>query len=195
MINDKLKNLKEINEIFLLNDNKCWLTAGTLLGFCRDGNFIKNDYDIDIGTEFKFFNKKIIKDLLKNDWFIRRIGGYVNDSLIFGLLKRNIKLDLVFFYKRNKKQVYHSVGKFENSKEIRCDYVYSNFGLKKSKFLGNEFFIPDDEINFLKEHYGDNWKIPISKWNYITDPCNIIDTGIVIDKLKQKEELKKWMAN
>lgn len=189
-MDNRLQNLKEIQDVFLKHDTICWLTAGTLLGYTRESNFIEHDHDIDIGTYFNTFDKNIIKELLKNGWVIRRFSGYPNESFAIGLIKRKIRVDLIFFYHIDDKKVYHSV---HGHHLRRYDYVYTKFDLKKVNFLNYDFFIPVNNILFLEEMYGKNWNVPIKNWNYTKDPLNIVSTNIMVDKNLQRQEIKKWL--
>ena len=51
------KNGKEIiNKISIISkNNNCnmWIEFGTLLGYLRNGKFIKNDMDVDFGIKFE----------------------------------------------------------------------------------------------------------------------------------------------
>lgn len=195
---DNIENLKEIHKIFTNNGNKCFIMAGTLLGYIRDKSFIPYDHDVDVGTMFEGFNKNIIKEMIQKNWKLKNIFGYPYDSMLFQWQKRNSTLDMYFYYNDGTK-FYHScygphyVSETNTVEYIhRYDYYYTKFDLKKVEFLKNEFYTPSDNITFLKEMYGTNWKIPNKNWDYTKDPKNIVDKKIVFDKIIQKKQIKEW---
>lgn len=195
---DNLENLKEINEIFVNNGNKCFIMAGTLLGYTRENKFISHDHDVDVGTMFEGFNKNIIKQMIQQEWTLKNIFGYPYDSMLFQWQKRNSTLDMYFYY-NNEDKFYHScygpcyVSETNTTEYIqRYDYYYKKFDLKKVEFLKNEFYAPEDDTTFLEEMYGSNWRITNKNWDYTKDPKNIVDRKTTFNKIDQKKEIKKW---
>lgn len=163
-----------------------FLSSGTLLGYYRENNYLKHDYDIDIGI-FKDNYSKEIKREMKKEGFInyRNLGnlerGY---EMSFYLPKTKVgryaKID-IFVHNRErvngKNYIYWAT--YQKPKYIkRIKYRVSSFGLKKVLFKGIELNIPDETEKYLVEHYGVDWRIPKiaqkGEYYYATSPKSII---------------------
>ncbi len=71
---DKVHNLKNLRDVTShMNDIDYFLFFGTLLGYCRDGDIIQGDDDVDLLVDRKYYNESI--DILK------RLGFNVNTSV------------------------------------------------------------------------------------------------------------------
>ena len=192
------ENLKEVNSIFKENDCSFWLAYGTLLGYVREDGFIQHTNDIDIGVFFKDFNKNIIYDMIQDGWELIHIIGYPFDSMLISWRKRGERMDMHFFYDANDSQVYTSnLGMIFTKKNTplfikRYDYYHKKFDLKSVSFLDTPFFVPENPEFYLEEIYGSNWRMPIEKWDYTSDPVNIVDTGLIIDKNIQRKQTRDW---
>tara|TARA_A100000164_G_scaffold280369_1_gene252674 strand:+ start:1292 stop:1894 length:603 start_codon:yes stop_codon:yes gene_type:complete len=156
-IKQRKKAFLEVTNLFKKNHIDFFLYGGVLLGFHRDKNFIKWDWDVEIGM--------FEKDLDLNYEKILRILKF-NNFLIISKNKDELK---IVFTKYSKP----SITQFEINGFV-YDYINKNFIRKKlnipSKFLRNlsqikifnqKYFTPSPRSDFLKYVY-DDWKKKIN---------------------------------
>jgi UDP-glucose 4-epimerase/phosphorylcholine metabolism protein LicD len=183
------KNLKTLDKIFRKNKVKYWLTDGTLLGWYREKTFIGHDTDTDIGVLAKTFTPSVLEQIKNEGFQVYHLFGYPENSFEISLIRNNIKTDLFFFYKRGNK-MYHSA--FLKQRQ-RIDYVYDAFDTKEINFLGYNFFVPDNELKYIKTKYGESWNEPDPDWDWAYSPKNHIKTNIKIDLKQQKLRIDRWL--
>lgn len=183
-----IRALNECTNIITRNNGKYWISCGTLLGAIRDGDFISHDNDIDLCIEAQSFNYNIINNLLKNQFIIIRKYGLLKDGFELTIKKYNIKIDLFFFYKTDDRW-YHSVySDITKTDALKYDYVFKPFQLTKIKFLGYEFFAPDNPKDYLSQQYGDDYMTPNPNWCYYKSPKNITKTDIRIKTMDTEND-------
>ena len=155
-LNLRKKALMEITNVLNNNNILFFIWGGALLGMIRDKDFIKWDWDVEIG----FFAKD-----LKENW----------DTIIEHLKKDNFNIDY-----DNKIELKINISKY-TSKEItsfslsgwRYDYFTNNYirnklnvpkkffhKMEKFKCFNCEFFCPGPVEEYLKYTYGD-WLTPL----------------------------------
>jgi phosphorylcholine metabolism protein LicD len=183
--------LYELTQILKNYNINYWLQDGTLLGYYRENDLISHDNDTDIGL---FWNdsinyKNALNEILKNNFKLFKIKGYMKDSLMLTFIKNEQKVDLFFYYTRGNKIYHTALGK----DWIVVEYEYEPFDVKTINFLNYDFNVPEDELKFIETKYGSNWKIPDEKWNNIHDPKNSIITNKYVDIKKCKKEFKTWL--
>jgi hypothetical protein len=128
--------IKEAQKIIKALNYECWLDFGTLLGVIREGDFIKNDFDIDLGVygadpsvieeKFKVFGFKLADKIISDDGhftlgFIRKgvlldVYGYVAGSN--SNVECIIKKDQAFLILESRYSGTKTVTVFENKIEI-----------------------------------------------------------------------------
>jgi len=204
---DGISVLKEIKEVFDRNNLTFWLECGTLLGAYRDGTFIKDDHDIDIGMWLEDSKKiNLCCDELKEKGFDVYYGtpGYVmkDNSVPHGLWKKGCPVGFFLYYKNKEKNFtyeilipLHKFGQF-------IDYIIWFLDLRRpevkkrdkskvplvvSKFLSNlcrfiPFFIRIKMINALQIFYKK------------TD-CIHIETSIPCKYFKKMVDFKFYEVN
>lgn len=133
-----------------------FLNGGTLLGCIRDDALIEHDKDIDIGVLPGADAERIREAIdahpdLEFDWK----DNWQGEALRYRVTHRNGIGGDIFFYREDGDAFYCGVP--------RGNYLVlwrdSRFDLKRIRFLGREFLIPDDPERYLTENYGD-WKKP-----------------------------------
>jgi len=140
------------------------LIYGTLLGYYRENNFINGDDDVDILVSRDDFNR--LKDIafttnltIKNINVVRIF--YTNTNII----SDNI---LQFYYKGEGPFDVCAYDFYEDNVLIKEDsllYQTSDFfPLKKIFFRGFSVNIPYNIEKLLEITYGENWKVPLTKW-------------------------------
>ena len=173
-INNKLNNMKlclsDMKEILDENNQEFFLTFGTLLGYYRENNFIKYDYDIDIGIIKSKYNENI-KDLIikSNKFKLNKTYGNIDNSLEYSFKhKTNMIIDIFLYYPENIEDSYYYCATFTGI----CDFKPGGFckwgnhirGFTEIEFYNKKYKIPSNTDEFLTENYG-NWRVP-KKFNY-----------------------------
>lgn len=167
MQNKLYKTLKKVKKIL---HNKFFLSGGQVLGAFREGKFLENEHDIDLGifdynidSIINYLDKKKIKYEVRKINFTNikraikfKINGVGIDIFIYRLIRNNYyavthdnKLGFIFH-------------KFPN-------YIFDDLVLLAPyKKLGNEkYYLPAK--GYLDCEYG-NWKKIIKKWNCCENP-------------------------
>lgn len=141
-----------------------FISAGTLLGYIREKNFI--DWDDNIDLSFYFENntfvklEKLQKIMLEKHYVARIIRK--KKYLKLSIFKYGYKLDLCSLYKE---KGYFKAGEYRMP-TIYCDE------LKAVNFKNVTINIPRKYENYLFYLYG-NWRTPIKHANYLTHESKI----------------------
>ncbi|MBA3284413.1 MAG: LicD family protein, partial [Nitrosopumilus sp.] len=98
---DALNTLLDLKKIFDSVSLEYWLTDGTLLGLHREGDFINHDKDIDVGIFIENWLKhpNALKLISEGGFRLDHEFGEKDCGYEISIIKRNIKIDLFFFYK------------------------------------------------------------------------------------------------
>ena len=169
--------LKKIKQILEEEEIIFWLEFGTLLGAVRDNDFIKHDFDIDLGC-LTIEKREVLKDKLEKNGFkyLRKIIIQNGEKICEETYsyKNKLNIDFFYFYPKENKIIFYD---FEGEENLSFNETIkrkgglicysteiSNFELKKYNFKGLEFNIPAETTLHLKELYGEEFMIPDSKW-------------------------------
>jgi hypothetical protein len=138
-----LDGLKYINQDY-------WLSAGTLLGFERDDNFIPHDTDIDvavIGTQEVALptEYRLIRKIDDDELPMQR--AYIHEPT-------NIIFD-IFHYHIDGDQIYNTQEQGTIRRSLKLVKP-----LDTKLYLGHRFNVPNDIDKYLTEWYGD-WRTPV----------------------------------
>ncbi len=167
---ESICKLLEVNEVYY------WVDAGTLLGIVRDGQFIKNDTDIDIAIVLD--DPNILYDLLvENDY---NIWYFYEDKdkkkTLIRAEKYSVGIDFEIFVKVENKYYYdasrdlplsidpvgenqRAVLRFEFDKKL-IEQIISY------EFQGFDVKIPKDYDKYFLVYY-ENWKDKVKKRDYL----------------------------
>ncbi|MDE7414475.1 MAG: LicD family protein [Muribaculaceae bacterium] len=174
--------LKEINSLCSREGIKIWLEFGTLLGAYRENDFIKHDYDIDMGAFFKD-KEKLEECLLSNGFELLREFRIIEDGKMVGAEQtysyKAVMIDIFYFHilgedkiKLNSFTPIFDDKKYEGRAEIR-ERIMPYSGLKKILFKGIECYIPKNTSLYLSKYYGENFMIPDPNYDYRKVKSNI----------------------
>ncbi len=184
------KSLMDLKEILDRLNIRFWLSDGTLLGCIREQGFISHDPDIDVSIFINEWKTEAIEELKNNGFKVKWRFGLPECGMEIATEKRNVKIDLMFYYQDNfvtdkdgNSLFWHSLweqdsralGKFRRM--VRC--TYEPFELKKIDFLGDKFYVPSDPEKCLARKYG-LWRIPVKTWDWSNDPLNATKVPIFI---------------
>ena len=158
-----------------------FLSSGTCLGYFREGNFIKYDYDIDIGIFREDYTHKIVKAMKKVGLKLYRTLGDLENGLELSFflpgtkLGRWAKVDIFLHYKDAEKGTVSWYSYSPDKKRIQ--YRVNNFGISIENFLGVDVGVPSPTLEYITQHYGADWNIPKrprKDYLYYQDPASIV---------------------
>lgn len=139
--------LQEVCEALRKQGIKHWLSSGTLLGIYRDGGFLKDDTDIDIGimsTKLPILDYKLETI---------RIFGKVMQTVYRS--PRDIAVDLMWFYEEGE----NIINKNNGGMWVKPKERFKN--LDKIEFKG-EFYSCPNPVWYLSRRFKD-WKTPMAR--------------------------------
>lgn len=176
MEDPKLNGLIDIYDIFKEIEVEMYLSAGTLLGATRDGDFIPWDWNISVCCKSEQFDQKLKRfcELLLSKDFrfkITRKGQYIcikarKNSIVY------IIENLILINGWRTRPYNKWLDKFLN----KTDY---------KKIQGIDFPCPHPAEKLCEWLYGENWRTPIKighRDDVITKRCRILRS----DKLNNK---------
>jgi hypothetical protein len=160
------KFLRDALEVCRELNLKPFLVWGSLLGFVREGGFIKHDSDIDLGfLSEDYIKKDMLKQaMLANGYKMRWEWEF---AISFAHPKfDSLGIDYFFVYKKNDQMVMSGFSKTRNKKEVYY-FPLDNFdNFKMVTFEQNEVLIPSQAEKFLSVAYGD-WQIIKKKFQIL----------------------------
>ncbi|MBD5220007.1 MAG: LicD family protein [Bacteroidales bacterium] len=172
-------------EIYLICSEKnifIWLEFGTLLGAYRENDFIKHDFDIDLGV--MFIDKNKLEEAMYNHGFelVREFTITENNELIGAeqtYSYKSVLVDIFFYHQVDQQSVkLHSftpisgIPQYEGRADIK-EIVMPFFGFEKTFFKGIEVYIPKNTSVYLSQYYGKDFMIPDSNYDYRKTMTNI----------------------
>ena len=176
--------LKNLNLAFEELNIPYWLAFGTLLGAVREKNIIVHDLDLDIATWKHSHSGKIAETLTKYGFALKRTIKLEGDTGIEETYSYNdVNIDIFYFEKISDKLVKchvfyidKSLGYMETINKygglFPLEVVLPFEGLSKYTFLGVQVYIPDIYEKHLAFHYGEDYMIPNSNWDYTKAPSS-----------------------
>jgi len=174
--------LSEVQGVLSSLDILSFVDFGTLLGLVREGQFLTNDLDIDIGVIAKSDNdKRRIRAELE------RLGAEVYRQYLFeasvteeSYLWKQIKFDIHYYsadeigaktylFYRKKRSRY-----FGNLRDV-VELSYSPIAKTIPTYFAGinaTVYIPENAEQLLEEKYGKGWRIPDASWTYWQSPAS-----------------------
>ena len=172
-----LDTAKELDNLLTKNGFPVFLNAGTLLGSVRSNDLLPHDDDVDLFYMSKKLHRKAVLDefeniiqpiLEKDGWTVKLIIWKLNGPQImmgqYHVIKNNISMDLWAGWFNDK-------GRLNVTMAIEDEPIYKTdlFPPRKGIIRNYTFNIPNNAELHLSTLYGENWKIPDSKYKI---PCN-----------------------
>jgi hypothetical protein len=151
-------------------DIKYWISSGTALGFYRDGDFILNDKDIDIGIQEDFHSQHLdeliynLDDLFLNEFQLIRTQTVDGRPMQRAYIKDDVVFDLYFYYTGLRDGYLININ--ENGTMDKPSYLF--YPLKDYQTKYGIFKFPGDIEKYLLVRYGQNWRTPSNKKGLFT---------------------------
>lgn len=152
---------------------------GTLLGIVREGMILKHDYDIDVAVYIKDRGEidKVRAAVVSGECALMRSFyidevGVVEDSF----LMNNIRFDICYYELVDNKHVCYLFRtdpyKLVNDGlrlvfRLKCEPIVHTEKIKFSNFFVN---VPEDPEDYLRERYGDSWRMPDKNFCFWNGP-------------------------
>lgn len=180
--------LKKFKDVCEANGLQYWLCSGTLIGALRHGGFVPWDDDLDVAMLRPDFEKllkvlsgnKTVRITLLYDWWAkcRQIRfKFADADLPFfvdiftydayaGILDKNIETEsrikmIDFLDSTDKEEVrYWREHPYLESDDRYFEKIDAIFPLKKLRFEGEYYSVPNDAHEFISSSYGDIYRFP-----------------------------------
>lgn len=171
--------LARLHQLLQKNNVPYYCDYGTLIGFVRDGGFIKHDDDIDISIQPGAKREaEVLKVFLDAGYGFVHGFNYEGRLMEFTVADASgITIDVFFPVKMEEEGMVHgyqpiweATRQYPNEKAntvIEYDFVEAT-GIKTINIIGVAALIPGNYDEVLTSEYGP-WKIPDAKFNTVTD--------------------------
>ena len=163
-----------------------WFIGSIVLGFVREGKFIKNEHDLDYIVRFEDTERIIsrIKEVFKEKKqviFSQESAGenisirYVDGTKIIRVIKIKFfdSIDVDFFIGHTIEDSMY----FISHGDIYAFHKYPLYLFKGSNycdFEGGRYPMPTDPLEFVVCEYGNDWQKKKGKWDCCVDPSSIV---------------------
>ena len=158
------KKLKWIKKVFDNAHVEFWLSGGQVLGLIREGGFLYNDHDIDLGMHEKDLWRALeALKKEKTEYEIRKINNMTPRAL-----KISGGIDVFIFHIRGNEAyaVTHCEG-FGYAYHMYPKTLFESF--QEIEFQGEKYRVPNPPERYLELEYGD-WKTKKDRWNCCDHP-------------------------
>ncbi len=160
-----LNALRQLVAIFDAEDIRYWLEFGTLLGAYRDGAFVPNEMDLDVGVHLSDA-RRIYHLLTKNGFSLCREFHVVGENGLEQTYEyHGATIDIMFFYETEGFMYcdgaiipanYKKLNVFEHG---TTSHKFTIFECTKMSFLGIDVSIPANTEEHLIEIFGEGFRV------------------------------------
>ena len=183
--------LENLNLAFEELNMSYWLAFGTLLGAVREKNIISHDLDLDIATWKYSYSGRVMEVLSKYGFVLMRTIVLEKDLGVEETYSyKGVNIDIFYFEKISDELVKCYV--FYMDKALGYLETIARYGglfplevvlpfnkLLEYSFLGVPVYIPDVYEAQLAFHYGKDYMIPNSNWDYTSAPNSKKINGLI----------------
>lgn len=173
--------LESVSNVFHKNNIPFWLEFGTLLGYYREHDFIKHDFDIDLGVYLK--DAENVRKALTQAGFelVREFKCLKDEGREETYLFKHSTCDIFYFRENDEKRYCNSFSLKKGAKKKFLTNIPSTvkeISVPKANLIEVEFknvrvWIPENTDEYLRCHYGKDFMIPNSKFDYRKEATNI----------------------
>jgi hypothetical protein len=174
--------LIDINNHLKKKGLKPFLMSGTLLGYARQGELLAHDKDVDIGIigwENQFTVAEALLEAGHYKLDLTQLTGHNRFLMSAQDLKNGMAIDIFLFHEKDD----HFLHGIDFDMNFTQNFKFSKFELKEIEFLDENFYVPANIDQNLKENYGD-WKTPAPSYVVTVESPALCDTpetrGILI---------------
>ena len=175
-INEAETVLKHFSDALMSNGILFWLDYGTLLGYYREHDFIKHDFDLDTGAWFTDHDK--IKAALENNGFKRIRYYYLKNrnglEECYRFKDYFTTIDVFYYFNDNDKSYCFSFAPMvsmskkrhlnkEQPSKVR-KWTFNRINPIAAEFKGVKVYVPENTGDYLKSTYGDTFMTPIPNY-------------------------------
>ncbi|WP_146086851.1 tetratricopeptide repeat protein [Citrobacter braakii] len=154
--------LIQLNLTLKENRINFFLISGTLLGCIRENNILKHDKDIDVGVWEDVDLLKIKQILSMSGVFT--ISAMRSEHVLRVKHVNGVAID-IFKHYRESDNYWHG--------GVKLIWNNTPFKLVNKKFLGTDFYVPENYDLYLTENYGD-WKSEKKGFDSAMDTTNAV---------------------
>lgn len=182
-----LETLVQANKAFESCGAHMFFAFGTLLGAFREKNFIPYDFDLDVGILSSERPENMDEIMAsygfskKRQFYVKETGRITEDQYEY----KGVQIDVFYQFEKDEHTIYSYVGRRHETKEWKeanqtdgfpcVIWEYEKSELKKTEFLGSQFYMPVKTEQWLRTIYGDDFMTPIrdkSAANLPTSPIH-----------------------
>lgn len=160
-VEDASHALVDLQQVLSRVNQKAFLVSGTLLGYAREGQLLAHDKDIDVGIVGWQDQFDVAQAVFQSGLFqinLDRLQGARSYHIPVVHLLTRVHIDIFIYHPEGDKWVTGVESDFGYLQK----FAFSPFGLQSVRFLGIDFYVPDDIETKLAENFG-NWRA--------SDPC------------------------
>jgi len=166
---------QQIIDIVSSTPCKWWLDAGTCLAVVRNGDFIAQMDDVDIGFHITHTDPvPFFKEKFQDAGFIlSKVRAYGGKIMTVGFTGPE-KVDLFFYHEKNG-YLWHAIHGWEDETQKRKVFKPEKFReelfltLKEVRFKDRTVFLPNPPEAYLVHRYGKDWMTPNPGYRFWRD--------------------------
>lgn len=161
---DGLDALRSFTECMEIENITYWLEFGTLLGIYRDGDFVPNEMDLDVGVHLKDA-KKLYKTLTSSGFELCREFHVIGENGLEQTYKyRGTTIDVMYFYEEDNEMWCNGsiIPSFKIGEAFEYKVTawhFKKFECKHIPFKGLSLSIPANTEEHIIEVYGPGYKV------------------------------------
>ena len=165
--------LPKVDAVLRSKGIECFLVYGTLLGIIREGRFIGHDDDIDLGIiDSDEFSWEVLEKAMAEIGMIKKhqfsMDGKVTEQTY---RRKNLSIDFFLMEMHGDKCYSHGYVRKEGKNYDEQNQFSVRRGITSKISRTTEyvcetgkFRVPENYELFLKEVYGENWRVPDPTW-------------------------------